>query len=81
MPLPPLKVGIAVSQKVSKRAVARNRIKRQLKAAMRHLLPRLRSGFWIVINVRPGATQCEYREFLRQLEELLAKLEVMHGYS
>jgi ribonuclease P protein component len=79
--LAPVKVGIAVSQKVSKRAVVRNRIKRQLKAAIRYLMPRLQQGVWIVINVRPGAAQCEYRGFLRELEELLTKLEVINGHS
>lgn len=75
------RIGITVSQKVSKRAVVRNRLKRQMRAAMRALLPRLRPDIWVVINLRPSATQCEYAEFLRELEELLTKLEVIHGHS
>ncbi|TVP62762.1 MAG: ribonuclease P protein component [Leptolyngbya sp. LCM1.Bin17] len=75
------KVGITVSQKVHKRAVVRNRLKRQLKAAFRTLLPAIAPSIWVVINVRPGATQCGYGEFLRELEELLTKLEVIHGHS
>jgi ribonuclease P protein component len=77
----PVLIGIAVSQKVSKRAVIRNRLKRQVRAAMRTLLPRLKPGIWVVINLRPRAIQCGYDEFLRELEELLTKLEVTHGHS
>jgi len=80
-PLPPARIGITVSQKVSKRAVVRNRLKRQVRAALRGLLPQLEPGSWIVINLRPEAVQCEYAEILRELEELLTKLEVIHGHS
>lgn len=77
----PVCIGITVSQKVSKRAVVRNRLKRRVRAAMRHLLPRLKPGVWIVINLRPESVQCEYGEILRELEQLLTKLEVIHGHS
>lgn len=73
--------GIAVSQKVSKRAVVRNRLKRQLQAALRELLPRLKAGLKVVINVRPSAVACEYCEFLRELEQLFVELEVIDGHS
>ncbi|MGB3201272.1 MAG: ribonuclease P protein component [Nodosilinea sp.] len=74
-------IGIVVSQKVHKRAVVRNRLKRQVRAALYTLLPRLDPALWIVINLRPEATQCEYGEFLRELEQLFTKLEVIHGHS
>ncbi|MGB3135532.1 MAG: ribonuclease P protein component [Nodosilinea sp.] len=74
-------IGIVVSQKVHKRAVVRNRIKRQVRAALRTLLTQLSPSLWIVINLRPEATQCEYGEYLRELEQLFNKLEVLHGHS
>lgn len=74
-------IGIVVSLKVHKRAVVRNRLKRRVRAALRMLLPDLRPGLWIVINLRPEAAQCEYGEFLRELEQLFTKLEVLHGHS
>ena len=40
-PPAPARIGITVSQKVSKRAVVRNRLKRQVRAALRGLLPQL----------------------------------------
>ncbi|MDE5087472.1 MAG: ribonuclease P protein component, partial [Trichodesmium sp. St16_bin2-tuft] len=38
-------------------------------------------GWDIVIVVKPTAQQCNYDEFLQQLEKLLAQVEVLHGYS
>ncbi|HEY9631385.1 MAG: ribonuclease P protein component [Oscillatoriophycideae cyanobacterium NC_groundwater_1537_Pr4_S-0.65um_50_18] len=77
--LRPTQLGISISQKVSKRAVVRNRIKRRLRAAFRALLPQILSGWQIVIVVKPGATQCDYEQFLQELKQLLIKAEVMHG--
>lgn len=76
----PIQVGISISKKVSKRAVVRNRIKRQLKAIVRQLLPRLESGLRMVILVRSEALTYEYGEFLQELEQLLVKAEVLHGH-
>jgi ribonuclease P protein component len=55
--LPATRFGISVSQKVSKRAVQRNRIKRQLRAVCRHLLPRVTPGWDVVIVVRHSGGQ------------------------
>lgn len=75
----PTCIGISISQKVSKRAVIRNRIKRQIRAAFRQLLPRIQDGWWLVVVVRPEAVQCDYGQFLRELEQLLADAEVLDG--
>lgn len=78
---PPTRIGISVSQKVGKRAVVRNRIKRQIRAALRQLLPRLAPGWQLVIVAKPNASQCDYEEFLRELEQLLINAEVFDGHS
>ncbi|QQE63701.1 ribonuclease P protein component [Leptolyngbya sp. BL0902] len=75
------RVGIVVSQKVSKRAVIRNRLKRQVRAIMAQLLPQLQPQVWVVINLRPGAEQCEYGDFLQELKQLFTQLEVFYGHS
>ena len=75
----PIQVGISISKKVSKRAVVRNRIKRQLKAIVRQLLPRLELGLRMVILVRSEALTYEYGQFLQELEQLLVKAEVLNG--
>ena len=70
----PTQIGISISNKVSKRATIRNRIKRQIKSAVMQLLPAIRPGWLIVIIVRPGAIECDYWQFLRELEGMLKSL-------
>lgn len=76
----PTCLGISVSQKVSKRAVVRNRIKRRIRAAFQHLLPRLLPGWQLVIVVKPSAIECGYGQFLQELEQLFVNAEVMDGH-
>lgn len=73
------RIGISISLKVSKRSVVRNRIKRQIRAALRQMLPRLSPGWNLVIVVRPTAEECNYAEFLQELEQLLVEAEVLNG--
>jgi len=75
----PTQIGISISRKVSKRAVIRNRIKRQVRAILRGFLPRTKPGFSIVIGVRIEATECDYPQYLQELEQLLVKAEVLNG--
>lgn len=75
----PVRIGFSISQKISKRAVIRNRIKRRLRAAFRQLLPRVQDGWDLILVVRPDAVECDYLEFLQQLEQLLAQANILHG--
>ncbi|OCR01928.1 ribonuclease P protein component [Oscillatoriales cyanobacterium USR001] len=77
--LPATRIGISISLKVSKLSVVRNRIKRQIRAALRQMLPRISPGWNLVIVVRPTAQECNYGEFLQQLEQLLVEAEVLNG--
>lgn len=70
--------GISISRKVSKRAVVRNRIKRQLKAIIRQNLADILPGWQVVIVVRPAAIECGFDDFLRELEGLLKKLKILN---
>lgn len=78
-----IRIGISISTKVSKHAVIRNRIKRQIRAAFRSLLPRISPGWNLVAIVQPQAvtSKCDYQQFLQELEQLLAKAEVINGHS
>ncbi|MEH2372135.1 ribonuclease P protein component [Nostoc sp.] len=77
------RIGISISTKVSKRAVVRNRIKRQIAAALHKLLPKLSPGWRLVVIVKPTAAEskCVSPEFLQELEQLLAQAEVFDGNS
>ncbi|MDB9535474.1 ribonuclease P protein component [Dolichospermum planctonicum CS-1226] len=80
---PATKIGIAISTKVSKRAVVRNKIKRRITAALYQLLPKLVPGWRLVLIVKPITAEYEHQthKFLRELEELLAQTEVLNGHS
>ena len=78
--LPATRFGVSVSKTVSKKAVTRNLLKRQVKAALRRLLPQITSGWSVVIGVRPSAQGCEYLEILRELEELLVAAGIIDGH-
>lgn len=75
-----LRIGVSISQKVSKKAVTRNRIKRQIQSAMQRLLPRMSENWQIVVVVRPRAMQCDYSQFLQELEQLLTEAEIINGH-
>ncbi|MCC5615011.1 ribonuclease P protein component [Nostoc sp. CHAB 5836] len=77
------RIGISISTKVSKRAVVRNRIKRQITAVLSNLLPKLSPGWRLVFIVKPTATEskCASPQFLQELEQLLAQAEVFDGNS
>lgn len=73
--------GIVVSQKVSKRAVVRNHLKRLIRVAIRQLLPEIASGWQVLITLNPGAPLGDTRLYLQELEELLARVGLLHGHS
>lgn len=51
----PPRLGLAVSRKVDRTAVGRNRIKRQLREQFRQLRPALRPGAYVVVARAPAA--------------------------
>ncbi|MGF1479436.1 MAG: ribonuclease P protein component [Cyanophyceae cyanobacterium] len=73
-------IGISISQKVSKKAVIRNRLKRQIRGVFRDLLPLLSPDWKIVVVVKPKAIECRYEDFLRELKQLLVKAKIINGY-
>ena len=80
---PVTKIGIAISTKVSKRAVVRNKIKRQMTAVLHQLLPELVPGWRLVLIVKTttAKSECETHKFLQELKQLLAQTEVFNGNS
>ena len=65
----PARLGLAVSRKVDARAVGRNRIKRILREAFRHLRPTLADGAYVLVARAPAATAtpAALREAFHQL--------------
>jgi ribonuclease P protein component len=74
----PTQFGISISQKISKKAVVRNRLKRQIKAAISSLLPMISPGLEVVITVRNSQRECNYGCFLRELKQLFIKSNIVY---
>jgi len=70
-----VQVGIVVSKKFSKKAVARNRIKRQLRAIFQAFLPQLKQGLQIVITVITVSDLPNYLQLQEDLIYLLTKAQ------
>ena len=73
------RIGISISVKVDKRSVVRNRIRRRIQAVFRQLLPQILPGLDLLVVVHPPAVQCDYPQFLQELEQLLVDVEVLNG--
>jgi ribonuclease P protein component len=69
------KIGLSVGIKFSKKAVKRNRIKRQIRAIMHKKLEQLAPGFNIVINVKKIGQneECALDEVEKRLNTALKK--------
>ncbi len=78
---PASRFGITISRKVSKQAVTRNRLKRQIRAVIRTLLPQITASWKMVIIVRRQSLECNYEHFLRELKQLFIQAEIIHGHS
>lgn len=68
----PPRLGMAVSRKVDLRAVGRNRIKRVLRDTVRHILPALAGGDYVVV-ARQGAKQASNEQIREALLRVLRR--------
>lgn len=70
-----LKIGFVVSAKISKKAVIRNRLKRQMREIVRLLLKdnRLKRGFIIALMAKAGMVGKEYKEIEQNIIAILRR--------
>lgn len=66
------RLGLAVSRKVDPHAVGRNRIKRVLRDAFRHVRAELAPGDYVIV-ARPGASRCSGEELRTAFHSLLKR--------
>lgn len=68
--------GIVISTKVSKKATERNKLKRQIRQALRELDKNLKSGFDLVIMALPGFLNQEYKTVRDELGKIFKGLKL-----
>ena len=73
----PWRCGVVISSKVHKRAVRRNRLRRQLHEALRRELPQQACaggpGPWLLISLKPGSADWALDRLLGECRHLLGK--------
>ncbi|HLZ22735.1 MAG TPA: ribonuclease P protein component [Ktedonobacterales bacterium] len=77
---PPTRIGFSVSKRVGN-AVIRNRVKRRLREAARHMLTDLLPGWDIVLGARSAAAAADYATLDTTVRELLARARLTHLHS
>lgn len=74
------RMGITVSRRVGS-AVIRNRVKRRLREILRLLYPRIRSGWDLVLVVRPAAAAASFPELVASVHALLLRANLVSQTS
>jgi len=74
-----LKIGFVVSKKLSKSAVIRNRIKRQMREVVRLFIQknRLKTGYFLLISAKKEILDKEYKEIEKSIEQLLKRVGLL----
>jgi ribonuclease P protein component len=69
----PIRAGIVLGLNISKKAVLRNRKRRQLREIIRLNQSEIKKGYWLIISAREKILNAEYgeleKEFLRLCEK------------
>jgi len=68
--------GIVIRTKVSKKAVERNKLKRQLRSVIKEFDQKIITGLDLVIIVSPIALNQEYKIIKKELERILFTLKL-----
>ena len=74
-----LKIGFVVSKKFSKSAVKRNRIKRQMREAVRLIFQKtkLKTGYFLLISAKKEILNQEYIEIEKSVSQLLKRIGIL----
>lgn len=74
-----LKIGFVVGLKVSKKAVDRNRLKRQMREVVRLVLKegKIKTGYMVAIVAKPELLSVDYKEVEKEVMDLLKKANLL----
>lgn len=67
------KAGIVISNKFSKVAPARNKVKRQFREIIRTNFGKIKSGYWIVVYPKFNVKEAKYEEINLEFIKILQK--------
>ena len=68
--------GIVVSQKISKKATIRNKIKRRIRAIVSKVLPKIKEGVDLVLVAVPGLENKDFWEIEETINKLFKKAKL-----
>lgn len=68
------RIGIVVSNKLEKRAVKRNRIKRVFREVIRLNFDKIQSGYWIVVYPKKEALEKNYEEINTEFNKVIQEV-------
>lgn len=75
-----LKLAISISLKISKSAVKRNRVKRQIRETLRLLIKEaaIKNGYYILVIAKKGVLEKDYSEISQEIKLLLQRGKVLN---
>jgi len=71
------RIGLVVGTKITKKAVTRNRIKRQLRASFSSHIKEIKRGLDIVVVVTPDITGKKFTDIHEEITHLLTKAHII----
>ncbi|GAG31925.1 unnamed protein product [marine sediment metagenome] len=71
------RIGFVVGKKISKKAVARNKLKRRLREAAKAYLPKLKSNYDLIFFSRKGSEKEKFSEIKETIGKLLKKAKLL----
>lgn len=72
----PTKVGFVVSNKFSKVAPKRNRVKRVFREIIKENLEKINDNLWIIIKPKPLSLEKNYEEISTEFNKVLSKIPI-----
>ncbi|MBP6859808.1 MAG: ribonuclease P protein component [Candidatus Magasanikbacteria bacterium] len=75
-----LKLAISISLKISKSAVKRNRVKRQIREVLRLLIRDglVKTGYYVLVIAKKGVLDKEYAEISQEIKLLLQRGKILN---
>ncbi len=69
----PSRMGVVVTNRYSKIAPVRNRVKRVFREVLRHAVKKIKPGYWIVVHPKKSAETKGYEEVSIEINKVLPK--------